>query len=77
MGYSPCGRKELDTTEQLTLSLPTCLYVWNFSNKTILENQSSTSSVPIERHRRNRKDLRSLSSKLGGHGGMAFTVEFG
>ena len=22
MGYSPCGRKELDTTERLTLSLP-------------------------------------------------------
>ena len=37
-----------DTTEQLTLSLSTCLYVWNFSNKTILENQSSTSSVPMK-----------------------------
>ena len=26
----------------------TCLYVWNFSNKTILGNQSSTSSVPMK-----------------------------
>ena len=37
-----------DTTEQLTLLLSTCLYVWNFSNKTILGNQSSTSSVPMK-----------------------------
>ena len=26
-GYSPCGRKELDTTEQLTLSLKKKLFI--------------------------------------------------
>ena len=41
VGYSPWGHKELDTTEQLTLSL------FNFGHTTIRQLNSSIPPVPL------------------------------